>query len=107
LAATAGDGASPTGDGNVASDALGITWTDAIAGDGRSPTGDGDVASGGLIAVAPDGGLRSERVLSQVSTFSRRVAVVMESIATAARSGANSLNGCLTEAMAGSPPSRL
>src|SRR4029078_12025381 len=97
----------PMGDSNVASVSLGVIWTDAIAGDGRSPTGDGDVALGGLIANALDGGPRSERVLSQFSSFSRRAAVVMESIATAARSGANSLNGCLTDAMAGSPPNRL
>ena len=95
------------GDSNVASDSLGIIWTEAIAGDGTSPMGDADVASGGLVAIALDRGPRSERVLSQFSSFSRRVAVVMESIATAARSGANSLNGCLTEAMAGSPPNRL
>jgi hypothetical protein len=61
---------------------------------------DGGGGSGGLVAIATPGRLGSGRALIQDSAISRRVAVAMESIATAARSGANPLNGRSTEVIA-------
>jgi hypothetical protein len=68
---------------------------------------DGDAGSDGLAASAIAGLAESERALIQVSSFSRRIAVAMESIATAATVRANPLNGRSTKAMVGSSPSRL
>jgi len=96
----AGD-AKPRADGDIeAGDLIGIAVTVAPGVEGSGSVDGSDsfvsaIAAGSIDGPSPAvvGGVRSDLVLIQDSSFSRRVAVAMERIATAASSAANPFNG--------------